>query len=119
MLVQLDAHLADMARLFVAQQVPGAANIQIVARQRETGPERIQRLHDFQPAHRGIRHLPVSGQRQVAIAALFRPPDTAAKLVELRQPQHVGPMNDQRVGGRDIEPDSTIWVDSNRSTTPS
>ena len=44
LLVELDANLADMAGLLVAQQIAGAADIQIVAGQGEAGAELVQRL---------------------------------------------------------------------------
>jgi hypothetical protein len=37
LLVELIAHFLDVARLLVAQQVSGTAQVEIVARQREAG----------------------------------------------------------------------------------
>ena len=104
MLVELDANFADMAGLLVAEEVAGAADVEIVARQLEPGAERIQCLHDFQAAQRGRRQLLFLGQRQIAIGAHLAAADAAAQLIELGQPEHVGAVHDQRVGGRDIEP---------------
>ena len=42
-------------------------------------------------------------QGQIGIGADLGPADAAAQLIELRQPEHVGAMHDQRVGGRDVE----------------
>ena len=53
-LVKLDADLADMARLLLAQEIAGAADVEIVARQREAGAELIQGLHHFEPALRRL-----------------------------------------------------------------
>src|SRR5690606_11863586 len=41
-LVQLEADFADVARLLLAQQVAGAANIEVVAGEREARAQRIQ-----------------------------------------------------------------------------
>ncbi len=58
MLVELDADLADMARLLLAEQIAGAADVEIVARQREAGAELVERLHHFEPALRRLgQHL--------------------------------------------------------------
>ena len=53
-LIKLDADLADMAGLFVAQQIAGAANIEIVARHREARAQIVQRLQHLQPALRAL-----------------------------------------------------------------
>ena len=49
LLVKLDADLADMARLFLAEQIARAANIHIVARELETCAELIERLDHLEP----------------------------------------------------------------------
>ena len=67
-------------------------------------PERVQRLHDFEPALRGRRQLLLLRQGQIGIGAQLAAPDAAAQLIELRQPEHVGAVHDHRVGRRDVEP---------------
>ena len=52
LLVEFDADFADMAALFVAQQVAGAADVEVVAGEREAGAERVERLHDGRGAFR-------------------------------------------------------------------
>ena len=47
-LVQLEADLADVAGLLLAQQVAGAADVEIVGGQREAGAQRIERLQHLQ-----------------------------------------------------------------------
>ena len=47
--------------------------------------------------------LPLARQRQQRIGAQLGAADAAAELVDLRQPEHVGAVHDQRVGGRDVE----------------
>jgi hypothetical protein len=46
-LVQLEADFLDMPGLFLAEQIAGAANIQIVRGELEAGAERLQRLQHF------------------------------------------------------------------------
>ena len=103
LLVKLDADLADMARLFVAQQIAGAADIEIVARKREAGAQRVEGLHHFEPALRGLGQHLARRQGQIGIGAQLAAADAAAQLIELRQAEHVGAMDDHRIGGRNVE----------------
>ena len=103
LLVELEADLLDVAGLLVAEQVAGAADVEIVAGELEAGAERVERLQHLQPPL-GLRgDLAVRRQREQRIGAQLRAPDPAAQLVELRQAEHVGAVDDQRVGGRDVE----------------
>src|SRR5699024_1237173 len=54
-LVEFDADLADMAGLLVAEQVAGAAYVEIVTRELKSGAERVQGLHHVEPPRRGRR----------------------------------------------------------------
>ena len=45
LLIELDPHLANVAGLFLTQEITGATDIQIVARQGEAGTQGVQRLH--------------------------------------------------------------------------
>ena len=104
LLVQLDADFADVAGLFVAQQVAGAADVQVVAGQGEAGAQRVQRLHHRQPLLRRGRQPLRLRPGQIGVAALLAAPDAAAQLVELAQAEHVGAVDDQRVHRRHVEP---------------
>ena len=103
LLVQLDADLADMAGLLVAQQVAGAADVEVVAGQREAGAQRVQRLHHRQPLLRRGRQPVVRRPGQIGVAALLAAPDPAAQLIELPQAEHVGAVDHQRVHRRHVE----------------
>ena len=105
-LVELDADLADMPGLLVAEQIAGAADVEVVARQLKPGAQSVQGLHDFEPALRGRRQLLLLRQGQIGVGAHLAAPDAAAQLVELRQAEHVGAVHDHRVGRRDVEPAS-------------
>ena len=103
LLIQLDAHFADMAGLFVAQQVARPADIEIVARQREARAQRVQGLHHRQALLRRHRQPQVRRPGQIGIAALLAAPDPPAQLIELPQPEHVGAVDHQRVHRRHVE----------------
>jgi len=92
-LIQLDADLADMARLFLAQKVAGAANVHVVAGDRETRAQLVQRLQDFQPPGRGLGQLLFRRRGQIGIGTLLGTADAAAQLVKLRQAEHVRPLH--------------------------
>ncbi len=49
LLIELIADLLDMAGLFFAKQIAGAANVEIMARELEAGAERVERLQHLQP----------------------------------------------------------------------
>ena len=97
-LVKLEADFLDVAGLFLAEQIAGAADIEIVRGQLEPGAERFQRLQHLQPPFGLRRDLLLRRQREQRIGAQLRTPDPAAQLIELRQAEHVGAMHDQRVG---------------------
>ena len=45
----------------------------------------------------GVRDFPVRGNQQVGIGAVVAPPHPAPQLVQLRQPEAVGPVNDDGI----------------------
>ena len=93
-----------MPGLLVAQQVAGAANIQIVRGQSKPGAQRIQRLHHGQSFLRRDRQPMVRRPGQIGVAALLAAPDPAAQLIQLPQPEHVGAIDHQRIHRRHVQP---------------
>ena len=102
-LVKLEADLLDVAGLFFAEQIAGAADIEIVRSKLEAGAQRFQRLQHLQPPLGLRRDLLLCRQREQRIGAQLRPPHPSAQLIELRQAKHVGAVHDQRIGVRNIE----------------
>ena len=92
-----------MAGLLLAEQIAGAADVEVVRRELEAGAEVFQRLQHLQPPLRLRRDLLLRRQREQRIGAQLRAPDAAAQLIELREAEHVGAMHDQRVGGGNVE----------------
>ena len=92
-----------MAGLFVAEQVAGAADVEVVARQLEPGTQRIQRVQHLQALLGLRRDGLVRGQGEQRVGASLRAADASTQLVELGEAEHVGAMHDQRVGARDVE----------------
>ena len=49
LLVELEADLLDVAGLLLAEQVAGAADVEVVRGELEAGAERVERLDHLQP----------------------------------------------------------------------
>ena len=92
-----------MAGLFFAQKIARAADIHVVAGDREARAQLIERLQHLQAALRGFGQFAVRRRRQIGVSALLGAADAPAQLIKLRQAEHVGAMHDQRVGGGDVE----------------
>ena len=103
MLVKFDADFADLAGLFLTQQVTRAANIQIMRRQREAGAQIIQRLHHFQPLFRRRRKPMRFRPGEIRITTQLAAPNAPAQLIQLRQAKHIRTVNDQRIHRRHIQ----------------
>ena len=102
-LVQFEADLADVTALLVAEQVAGAADVEIVAGKLEAGAETVEIAENFQTLLRHFGQRLVGRRGQVSIGAQLRAPDPPAQLVKLRQTEAVGAVDDDGVGGGDIE----------------
>ncbi len=103
LLIQFDTHLADMAGLFIAQQITAAALVKVVASQLEARPQIVQGLQHLQAllGRQAQRLDRVRGQ--IGKGPRLRATDPAPDLVKLRQTEHVGPVHHQRIGRRDID----------------
>ena len=101
--VQVEADALDVPGLLVAEQVAGAAQLQVLHRHVESGAER-RVLRDRRQAV--VRLL---GQRlgrivqEVCVRALAAAADAPAQLVQLREAEAVGSVDDQRVRVGDIQ----------------
>ena len=103
LLIKFVADFLDMAGLFVAEQIAGAADVEIMRRELEAGAERIERLQHLQPLLRLRRDRAVGGRREQRIGARLAAPDAPAQLIELRQSKHIGAPDDQRIGVGNVE----------------
>ena len=104
-----------MAGLLVAEQIAGAANVEIVAGELEAGAEAVELCEHLQPLLRRFGDLRFGRRGQIGIGAGLRPPDAAAQLVELRQAEAVGAVDDEVLALGMSSPLSTIVVDSSTS----
>ena len=60
-LVELEADLLDVARLFVAEQVSGSADVEVMAGELEAGAKAVEIGENLQTLLRGLGHRPVGG----------------------------------------------------------
>ena len=93
-----------MTGLFLAQKIARSADIEIVTGQGKAGPEAVQRLQYFQAPFAGLRESAVWRHGQIGVGTDLGSPDPTADLIELGQSKSVGPMDNQRIGGGNIEP---------------
>ena len=64
----------------------------------------LRRVEDrLEPLAGLLAHPLAAAVEQVRVGAPRRPPDAAAELVELGEPERVGPVDDDRVRVRDVE----------------
>ena len=83
LLIQLIAHFAHLPRLFFAQQVARTTNIQVLARQREPGPQTVKTAQHPQAFLRSIGQFLARLGRQIGVSAGFGAANAAPDLVKL------------------------------------
>src|SRR5262245_4591924 len=103
LLVQLEADFLDVAGLFLAEQVAGAADVEIVRCELETRTQGVKRLQHLEPSLGLWRDRFFCREGQQCVGAELGAPYPAAKLIELGEAETVGAMNDQRIRGRYVE----------------
>ncbi len=92
-----------MPGLLVAQQVAGAADLEVAHRDAEARAE-LRVVGERREAGRRLGGERLRrGIEQVGEGALAAPADPAADLVRLREPELIGPLDQQGVRGRDVE----------------
>ena len=102
--VELEAERRDVTRLLGAEQVAGAADLEVAHRDLEAGAELGVVGERRQARARLRRQLARVGVEEVGVGGDVRAADPPADLVELAQPEGVGALDDQRVGLRDVDP---------------
>ena len=101
--VELEPDGRDVPRLLLAEQVAGAADLEVVRREAEAAAQVVELLQHAEPLLGVGRDQMLAGDQQVGVGAMVRAADASAELVELRQAERVGAVHDDRVGARDVE----------------
>ena len=92
-----------MTGLLFAHEVARAADVEVVAGQREPGAKAVEGLHDLQPPLGVRRQAALAVEGQIAIAPQLGAPDPPPQLVQRRQAEHIRAVDDDGVHGRDIQ----------------
>ena len=101
--VEVEADRGDVTRLLGAEQVARAADLEVAHRDLETGTEVGELADRLQPLVRLFGERAIGRIEEVRVRALPAAADAAAQLVELREPEHVGAVDDERVHRRHVE----------------
>ena len=101
--VQVVADRRDVARLGLAEQVAGAADLEVAHRDPEAGTELGGLTDRAQPLVRLLGQGAVARVEQVGVGALSAAPDPPAQLVHLPEPEQVGALDHERVDGRHVD----------------
>src|SRR5208282_855895 len=101
--VEFEAHGFDVAALLSAEKIPRASQFEIEGGDLEACAEVGKFLERGEAAARDGRQFNFRRQEQVGVGATVRPANPSSKLIELRQTQPVGPIDDDRVAQRDVE----------------
>ena len=92
-----------MAGLLRAEQLAGAADLEVAHRDREAGAELGVVGERREPRPRLVGQLARVGIEEVRVRRRVGAADAAADLVELREAEHVGALDDERVRLRDVD----------------
>ncbi len=101
--VQVEADPRDVAGLFTAEQVPRAADLQVLHRHVHARAHLGVLGDRRQTLVRGLRQRLLRRVQEVGVAPVPAAADTATQLVQLREPEVVAALHDQRVGVRDVD----------------
>ena len=101
--VEAEPDLLDLAALFLAEQFAGAAYLEVLGRKREARAEVFQRLDRLEPLARVVGQRRHGRREQVGKGAVMGAPDAPAQLVQLREPETVGAVDQDGVGRRHVD----------------
>ena len=102
--VQVEADRRDMSGLFGPSRLPGAADFEVAHGDLEAGTEIGELADRLQPFVGLFGELVVARVQQVCVGALAAPADPSPQLVQLREAEPIGAVDDERVDGRHVEP---------------
>ncbi len=102
--VELEAERCDVAGLLGAEQVARAPDLEVAHRDLEPGAE-LGVVGERREPRAGLRReLARVGVEEVRVGGHVRAADAPSDLVQLREAERVGPLDDQRVGLGDVDP---------------
>src|SRR5208283_3693755 len=88
---------------FSAEQISRATQFEIEGSDLKSGAEVGELLERGQPPPGNRRQLNFRGQKQICVSAPVRAAHSSAQLIQLRQTQPIGAIDENRVAERDVE----------------
>jgi len=101
--VQVEAHTLDVAGLLPAEQVAGAADLEVLERHLDAGTQVGVGRDGLEAVVGGLGERAVRGIEEVGVGAFTAPAHTPAQLVQLGQAHELRALHDERVGVGDVE----------------
>ena len=101
--VEVEADVGDVAGLLAAEQVAGAADLEVLHRDRHAAAEVGVLGQRREPLVGGLGQRLLRRVEEVGVGPLPGPADPAAELVQLGEAEGVGALDDHRVGVGDVE----------------
>ena len=101
--VQGEPDLRHLAALLLAEELAGAADLEVVGREHEAGAKLLHRLDGLEPLGRIARERFARWGDEVRVSAMVRAADPAAQLMELRQAHVVGAIDHDGVGRGNVD----------------
>ena len=101
--VEVEADARDVAGLLAAEQVAGAADLQVLHRDAHARAQLGVLGDGREPVVRGLGQRLLRRVEEVGVRPLAAAADPAAQLVQLGEAEVVGALHDQRVGVGDVE----------------
>ena len=102
--VELEADGGDVARLLVAEQAAGTAQLEVAQGDAVARAELGVVGERREARSRLLRELAAVRIHEVGVRGVLATADATADLVQLGEPEHVGALDDERVDLRDVEP---------------
>ena len=100
--VHVEADRVDLPALLAAEQVAGAADLEVERGDAEAAAEIAELADRRQPLLGDRRQVVFRRDQQVGVSAAIRAPDAPAQLIELRKTVVIGAVDDDRVRVRDV-----------------
>src|SRR4051812_40162770 len=92
-----------MSALLRAEQVACAAKLQVAHRDPEPGAELVVLAHGRQALACDFEQPGVSVEQEIRVRLVLEAADASAQLIQLRETETIGALDDDRVAIRDIE----------------
>ena len=89
--------------MLLTEQLAGAADLQVVGREHESGAELLHRFDRLEPLGGVPGERPARWSNQVRVGAMVRAADPPAQLMQLCEPHVVGAIDHNGVGGRHVD----------------